>query len=30
MRVWEVEMIKRLKEDALQFKKRPIKEYLVY
>lgn len=30
MRVWEVEMIKRLKEDALQFKKRPIREYLVY
>ena len=30
MKVWEVEMIKRLKEDASQFKKRPIKEYLVY
>ena len=30
MKVWEVEMIKRLKEDSLQFKKRPIKEYLVY
>lgn len=30
MKVWEVEMIKRLKEDALQFKKRPIREYLVY
>ena len=30
MRVWEVEMIKRIKEDALQFKKRPIREYLVY
>lgn len=30
MKVWEVEMIKRIKEDALQFKKRPIKEYLVY
>ena len=30
MKVWEVEMIKRLKENALQFKKRPIKEYLVY
>ena len=30
IKVWEVEMIKRLKEDALQFKKRPIKEYLVY
>lgn len=30
MKVWEVEMIKRLKEDAFQFKKRPIKEYLVY
>ena len=30
MKVWEVEMIKRIKEDALQFKKRPIREYLVY
>ena len=30
MKLWEVEMIKRLKEDALQFKKRPIREYLVY
>ena len=30
MKVWEVEMIKRLKKDTLQFKKRPIKEYLVY
>ena len=30
MKVWEVEMIKRLKKDALQFKKRPIREYLVY
>lgn len=30
MKVWEVEMIKRLKEDASQFKKRPIREYLVY
>ena len=30
MKVWEVEMIKRLKEDIFQFKKRPIKEYLVY
>ena len=30
MKVWEVEMIKRLKEDTFQFKKRPIKEYLVY
>ena len=30
MKVWEIEMIKRLKEDALQFKKRPIREYLVY
>lgn len=30
MKVWEVEMIKRLKEDALQFKKRAIREYLVY
>ena len=29
-KAWEIEMIKRLKEDALQFKKRPIKEYLVY
>lgn len=30
MRVWEVEMINRLKKDPLQFKKRPIREYLVY
>ena len=30
MKVWEVEMIKRLKKDPLQFKKRPIKEYLIY
>lgn len=30
MKVWEVEMIKRLKKDALQFKKRPIREYLDY
>ena len=30
MKVWEVEMIKRLKKDPLQFKKRPIREYLVY
>ena len=30
MKVWEVEMIKRLKGDSLQFKKRPIREYLVY
>lgn len=30
MKVWESEMVDRLKEDASQFKKRPIKEYLVY
>lgn len=30
MKVWEVEMIKRLKKDPLQFNKRPIREYLVY
>ena len=30
MKVWEVEMIRRLKKDPLQFKKRPIREYLVY
>ena len=30
MKVWEIEMIKRLKKDPLQFKKRPIREYLVY
>lgn len=30
MKVWEVEMIKRLKKDPLQFKKRPVREYLVY
>lgn len=30
MKVWEAEMIKRLKKDPLQFKKRPIREYLVY
>jgi len=30
MKVWEAEMIKRLKKDHLQFKKRPIREYLVY
>jgi plasmid replication initiation protein len=30
MKVWEVEMIKRLKKVPLQFKKRPIREYLVY
>ena len=30
MKLWEVEMIKRLKKDALQFKKRPIREYLDY
>nr|WP_181717072.1 replication initiation protein RepM [Psychrobacter sp.]QJS05245.1 replication initiation protein [Psychrobacter sp.] len=29
-KAWEIEMIKRLKEDALQFRKRPIREYLVY
>lgn len=30
MKVWESEMVDRLKKDASQFKKRPIKEYLVY
>ena len=30
MKVWESEMIKRLKKDASQFSKRPIKEYLHY
>ena len=30
MKIWEAEMIKRLKKDPLQFKKRPIREYLVY
>jgi len=30
IKVWESEMVDRLKEDASQFKKRPIKEYLVY
>ena len=30
MKVWEVEMIKLLKKDPLRFKKRPIREYLVY
>ena len=29
-KAWEIEMIKRLKKDLLQFKKRPIREYLVY
>lgn len=29
-KAWEVEMINRLKKDALQFKKRPIREYLDY
>ena len=28
--VWEFEMINRLKKDASQFKRRPIKEYLEY
>ena len=30
MKVWEVEMIKWLKKDPLQFTKRPIRAYLVY
>lgn len=30
MKVWEFEMISRLKKDASQFKKRPIREYLEY
>ncbi len=30
IKAWESEMVDRLKEDASQFKKRPIKEYLVY
>lgn len=30
MKVWEFEMINRLKKDASQFKKRPIKSYLEY
>lgn len=30
MKVWESEMIDRLKKDASQFKKRPIREYLDY
>jgi len=30
MKVWEFEMINRLKKDASQFKKRPIREYLEY
>ena len=29
-KVWESEMINRLKKDATQFEKRPIKEYLIY
>lgn len=29
-KVWEFEMINRLKKDVLQFKKRPIREYLEY
>ena len=30
MKVWEFEMINRLKKDPSQFKKRPIKDYLEY
>ena len=30
MKVWESEMIDRLKKDASQFKKRPIRDYLDY
>lgn len=30
MKVWEFEMIKRLKQDASEFNKRPIKDYLNY
>ena len=30
MKVWEFEMINRLKKDASQFKKRPIRDYLEY
>ena len=30
MKIWEFEMINRLKKDVSQFKKRPIKEYLEY
>ena len=30
MKIWEFEMINRLKKDASQFKKRPIREYLEY
>ena len=30
MNIWESEMINRLKKDASQFKKRPIREYLDY
>ena len=30
MKAWESEMIDRLKKDASQFKKRPIREYLIY
>ena len=29
-KAWEFEMINRLKKDASQFKKRPIREYLEY
>ncbi|WP_193010935.1 replication initiation protein, partial [Psychrobacter aquimaris] len=29
-KMWEFEMINRLKKDASQFKKRPIREYLEY
>jgi len=29
-KVWEFEMINRLKTDASQFKKRPVKDYLEY
>lgn len=30
MKIWESEMVNRLKKDASQFKKRPIKDYLEY
>ena len=30
MKIWEFEMINRLKKDSSQFKKRPIKGYLEY
>ena len=29
-KAWELEMVKRLKQDASDFKKRPIKDYLDY